>query len=92
MTAFTKKDIRHLLDDLQLYLGNIAKITDLHGPHSHSGGHIGGIIHTWMDTFNFMATPMFCDEDTWTIDLADPLESLRRGHRSIASFTFPQTS
>jgi hypothetical protein len=90
MTAFTKKNIKHLLDDLRLYSGNIAKITDVYGPHPHSNGHISGVIHTWMDTFNFMAIPMLCDEDSWTIDLADPSESLRRGHRSITSFTFPK--
>lgn len=43
-----------------------------------------------MDSFNFMAIPMLCDDDSWTIDLADPSESLRRGHRSITSFTFPK--
>lgn len=90
MTAFTKRDVKRLLEDLRLYSGNIAEITDVHGPHAHSGNHIGGVIHTWMDTFNFMATPIFCDEDSWTIELANPMESLRRGHRSIVLFTFPK--
>jgi hypothetical protein len=89
MTRFTKKDIKHLLDDLRLYSGNIAKITNVHGPHSGTG-YIGGVVHTWMDAFNFMASPMFCDHESWTIDLANPVESLRRGHRSITMFSFPK--
>lgn len=89
MTEFTKQDVALLLEDLQLYSGNISKITDVDGPHEF-GGSITGKIHTWMDQFSFMATPMFCDSDSWTIDLADPVESLRRGHRRITRLTFPK--
>jgi hypothetical protein len=45
MTSFTKKDIKYLVDDLRLYSGNIARVTDLHGPHPHDG-HISGVLHT----------------------------------------------
>lgn len=90
MSTFTREDVDHLLHDLQLYSGNIAEITDLHGPHPNNGWQFGGVIHTSMDAFNFLASPMWCDEDSWTIDLADPVESLRRGHRSIAYFGFPK--
>jgi hypothetical protein len=90
MKVFTKKDIKNLLADLQLYSGNIRDITDLHGPHASNGGSFGGVIHTWMDAFNFTAMPMFCGTDSWTIDLADPVESLRYGDRRMVSFTFPK--
>lgn len=90
MTAFTEQDIDYLLQDLQLYSGNIRDVSDLHGPHSHNGGTFGGVIHTWMDSFNFSASPMFCDEQSWTIDLPDPIESLRCGHRMLVLFSFPK--
>ena len=90
MTAFTKRDIKNLLEDLKLYSGNIMKITGIHGPHTGNGGGIGGVIHTWMDSYKFSADPMFCDEETWCIHLSDPVESLRRGHRHIKFFCFPK--
>ena len=90
MTVFTPEDVGHLLDDLQLYSGNITKITGVHGPHPQNGSLIGGVIHTSMDTFNFTANPMFCDEGSWMIQLADPTASLREGHRINTSFTFPK--
>src|SRR5437868_3431950 len=90
MTVFTKNDIKNLLADLQLYSGNIREITDLHGPHQHNAGTFGGVIRTWMDSFSFSASPMFCDENSWTIELADPVESLRRGDRRLARLKFPK--
>lgn len=90
MTAFTKRDIKNLLEDLKLYSGNIMKITGIHGPHTGNGGGIGGVIHTWMDSYKFSADPMFCDEETWCIHLSDPVESLRRGHRHIKFFPSPR--
>src|SRR3954451_25087843 len=87
---FTKKDVKHCLSDLEIYSGNIREITDVHGPHDHNGGRFGGVIHTWMDAYNFSVSPLFCDDQSWTIELADPIESLRRGHRSITFFTFPK--
>ena len=89
MTAFTAQDVTNLLDDLKLYSGNIRKITGLHGPHT-PDGHFGGVIHTWMDAFNFSAYPMFSDDDSWSIDLPDSVGSLQRGHRSIVFFSFPK--
>ena len=89
MTKFTAKDIKNLLADLELYSGNIKKVTDIFGPHEHNPS-FTGIAHTCMDSFHFTATPMFCDERSWSIQLADPVESLRHGHRLLASFTFPK--
>jgi hypothetical protein len=43
-----------------------------------------------MDAFNFSASPMFCDNDSWSIDLSNAVGSLQRGHRSIVSFSFPK--
>ena len=90
MEAFSKKDIRNLLSDLQLYSGNIKEVTDVYGPTPHGDHCIGGKIHTSMDTFNFMVVPHFCDTEVWRIQLADPVESLRRGHRSIVFFEVPK--
>jgi hypothetical protein len=90
MSVFTDEDVKRLVDDLCLYSGNISDVTDLHGPHPHNGWQFGGVIHTSMDTFNFLATPLFCDDESWSIDLADPTQSLRQGDRSIVRFSFPK--
>src|SRR6267154_1287783 len=90
MTAFCKKDIKYLIEDLKLYSGNIAKIAGIHSPQSSNDGHFNGVIHTWMDKFVFSAHPVFCDENTWRIHLSDPVESLRHGHRRIQILAFPK--
>ena len=89
MSVFNEVDVHHLLSDLQLYSGNIMKITDVHGPFPGSG-YVSGVIHTSMDSYNFMAMPVFCDEDSWTINLADPMKSIREGHRINLLFSFPK--
>lgn len=86
---FSRLDIKRLLSDLLLYSGNIKKITDVHGPHPHND-YISGVVHTSMDSFNFMASPLWCDDTAWTIHLSNPVETLRQGHRSVIFFSFPK--
>jgi hypothetical protein len=90
MKAFTKRDVKNLLADLQLYCGTIREITDIYGPHQHNCGTFGGKIHTWMDEFNFIATPMMCGDEYWSIQLANPIASLKEGNRLLATMCFPK--
>lgn len=86
---FTQEDADLMLEDLQLYSGNISEITDLYGLNIH-GDHFGGVIHTHMDAFNFSHDKIYSDEDSWAIRLTDPVESLRQGHQMISIFRFPK--
>jgi len=89
MREFTQEDATNLIEDLLLYSGNIQKITDLFGVNMH-GDHFGGVIHTNMDSFNFSHNKVFTDDESWTIDLAAPVESILTGHRSLALLKFPK--
>ena len=90
MTAFTKVDVDHLLADLRLYSGNIRELGEVYALSSSGVGSFGGKIHTWMDTFTFSALPVLCDEESWTICLVDPVQSIRCGGSIQSSFRFPK--
>ena len=83
-------DIPNFLFDLELYCGTIRDITDVHGPHGQMFSTFGGVVHTWMDSFNFTVMNVFCDEKSWGIRLSDPVASLRKGHRHEVSMTIPK--
>ena len=88
--VFTAKDIRNLVADLTLYSGNIKGISKIVGPEEHNAGAIDGIIHTSMDEFPFSAMPIYSDDESWTIHLGDPVESLRHGQRMLVLLRFPK--
>lgn len=90
METLTERDIQFLIEDLLLYSGNIREVDGLHGPHAHNAQQVGGVIHTWMDSFHFFTNPLFCDEYSWTIFIPNPFESLRQGHRITERFAFPK--
>lgn len=90
MQKFTKEDIKNLVDDFQLYSGNVKEISEIYGPHEHNAGSIGGEVRTAMNSFKFSATPMFCDRDYWTIELPDIKACLELGHGRVMHYRVPK--
>jgi len=92
MHYFTAEEFRLLLDDLLLYCGdgNIREITDTYGPTPNGGGYCGGVIHTSMDSFNFMTAGLHDQKDCWAIDLPLPVACMTLGHRRNSPFYFPK--
>lgn len=85
-----QQDVENFIFDFELYCGTIREITDVHGPHGGLVSTFGGVVHTWMDSFNFTVMGIFCTEEEWGLRLSDPVESLRKGHRHEVLMKIPK--
>ncbi len=90
MIELQESDISKFVFDLELYCGTIREISDVHGSFQDEFSTFRGVVHTWMDSFNFSVMGLFCTEDTWEIRLTDPVTSLRKGHRHEVPMKFPK--
>ena len=89
MTELHESDVQNFIFDFQLYCGTIHEITDIRGP-GEEGFSISGVVHTCMDSFNFSVLGLLCTEEAWNVRLADPVESLRKGHRRDVPMKIPK--
>lgn len=90
MIKLQESDIPNFIFDLELYCGTIREISDVRGSFQGQFTTLSGVVHTWMDSFNFSVMGMFCTEDAWEIRLADPVACLRKGHRRELQMKFPK--